>query len=125
MQILPVIGNFLLLSSMALTVAVLLWILQLHSFCPGAPVLNSTIEQRLNMAKSNAGLVPTNILLSDVFVCPSHMKFRLIKLGYGIKQDKIKLKCIFGKRTWRKNRRVFDCISPMLSVQTNVETIVS
>ena len=49
--------------SMALIVTVLLWILQVQSVTPGTFVSNSAIEQRLNMAKSNAGLVPTNILL--------------------------------------------------------------
>lgn len=101
MQILPVFLEFLLSTiSMAVIVTVLWWILQLQSVSPTPPVLNSTIEQRLNIAKSNAGLVPTNMLLSNFFVCPSHLKFRLIKLGYGIKRDKIKLKYIRGKRTW-------------------------
>ena len=51
---------------MALIVNSLLWILQVHSFTPPLPPvgLYSAIKQALYMAKSNAGLVPTNMLLA-------------------------------------------------------------
>lgn len=44
--------------------------------------MNSAIEQRLNTAKSNAGKVPTNMVLNGPFLAPPQLNLRLMKLGY-------------------------------------------
>ena len=64
----------------------------MHSFSSG-PLgffpLNSAIEQRLNTAKSNAGEVPTNMVLNGPFVAPPQLNLRpVMKLGYEKKRNK-------------------------------------
>ena len=76
---------------MALIVKLLLLILQVQSLPKSSPFgpLYSPIKQALNKAKSNAGLVPTYMLLGHAFVALSHSKFMRIKLGYRIMNEYI------------------------------------
>lgn len=90
MRILRVlIGGTLFVISIALIVTVLWWILQTQSVAP-AFESNSRREHILNMAKSNAGLVPTNMLLSAFFCRVPQLKLRRIKLGYGYEKERKK-----------------------------------
>ena len=83
-------------SCCALIVNVLLKIRQVHSL-NSIGSRNIARAQTLKMAKSNAGLVPTNkVLVAVSFVALSHLKFKpFIKVGYKIRGRKHAVNGVF------------------------------
>ena len=54
----------------------------------GAAICIPLIKQVLNMAKSNAGLVPANMLLPGFFTAPLHLNFSLLRnAGYRFEEN--------------------------------------